>query len=71
MFRFLFGTGPDPGPPRPPPRPTMLIQARNEVGEVVLLEVPAPVKSDVHPRLLSPVSRSWSFRDYDSGRGRK
>jgi hypothetical protein len=66
MFRFLFGANPD-----PPPRPNMLIQARNEVGEVVLLEVPVPVKSDVHPVLLSPVSRRWSFRDYDSGRGRK
>jgi len=70
MFRFLFGMDPKPGPPRPPPKPTMVIQAMNDVGEVVLLEVPAPVRTDVHPILLSPVSRSWSFRDYDSGRGR-
>jgi hypothetical protein len=47
---------------------TMLIHARNEVGEVITMEVPAPIRSDLRPGLTSPVVRNQTFARYDTTR---
>jgi hypothetical protein len=65
MFRFLFGMDPAPGP-RPPPKPTMLVEARNEAGEIVLLEVPKPIRNDARPKSMLYAFQSRTFLNYDS-----
>lgn len=70
MFRFLFGMDPDPGP-RPPPKPTMLVEARNEAGEIVALEVPKPIRNDSHPKSALYAFQSRTFLNYDSGSDQK
>ena len=70
MFKFLFGMDPDPAP-RPPPKPTMLVEARNEVGELVLLEVPKPIRNDARPKSALHVFQSRTFLNYDSESDRK
>lgn len=47
---------------------TMLIHARNEAGEVITMEVPAPIRSDLRPGLTSPVVRNQTFARYDTTR---
>jgi hypothetical protein len=66
MFRFLFGTDPDPGPPRPHPKPRMLVESYNEVGEVVLLDVPKPIKNGSRPKSALYAFQSQTFLNYDS-----
>jgi hypothetical protein len=66
MFSFLFS---DAEPEAEPFKETMLITAWNEVGERILMEVPTPVRSDVHPRLRLPVGRNLTFLRYDTERG--
>ena len=72
IFRFLFGEEEEEesGVVHEPFRETMLIEARNEVGECVILEVPAPIRSDLHPKLVSRVGRNLTFLRYDTERGR-
>jgi hypothetical protein len=65
MFRFLFGMDPAPGP-RPPPKPTMMVEARNEAGEIVLLEVPKPIRNDARPKSMLYAFQSRTFLNYDS-----
>lgn len=68
MFRFLFSDA-EPEAEVEPFKETMLITAWNEVGERILMEVPTPVRSDVHPRLRLPVARNLTFLRYDTERG--
>jgi len=75
MFRnFLrFVSGYDEPEPIVPVRQsyadTILIHARNEVGEVITMQVPAPIRSDLRPGLMSPVVRNQTFARYDTTRG--
>lgn len=68
MFRFLFGGMTEELPVRQF-NPTMLVEAKNEVGEVVIMEVPKPIY--LHQGLMSRGHRNQSFRDYDSERGQR
>jgi hypothetical protein len=67
MFRFLFGGVTEELPVRQF-SPTMFIESKNEVGEMVILEVPKPYS---HPESGSHVSRNRSFLNYGSGHDRK
>jgi len=68
MFGFLFGHAPPPPPPQTY-EPMMLITTRNEVGELVLMEVPKPIKIERHPKLRLRAYSSQTFLRYDSERG--
>jgi hypothetical protein len=66
FFKLIFGH--DEQSPEPF-KETLLIPARNEVGECVFMEVPKPIRSDLHPKLTSRVGRNLTFLRYDIGRG--
>lgn len=63
MFRFLFGEREVVDPETF--KETMIIPAWNEVGECVFMEVPAPIRSGLHPKLTSRVARNLTFLRYD------
>jgi hypothetical protein len=66
VFKFVFGQ-----PEELPVRhfsPTMVIEAKNEVGETITLEVPKPY---LHPESGSRVSRNRSFLNYGSDHDQK
>lgn len=67
FLRFVTGYE-DPPAPIPHRSHTMLIHARNEAGEVITMEVPSPIRSDLHPELTSPVARNQTFARYDTTR---
>jgi hypothetical protein len=70
MFKFLFGNNEEPSPP-PPPKHTTLIKARNEVGELVLMEVAKPIRNVAHPKLSLHAFPSRTFLNYDNERDRR
>lgn len=65
FMRFLFGGDSPEARRREGFKETIFIEAYNEVGECVVLEAPSPVRSDLHPRLASPVARNLTFQRYD------
>jgi len=67
MFRFLFGEPEE--VEQVQFKETLIIPAWNEVGECVFLEVPAPIRSDLHPKLTSRVARNLTFLRYDTWHG--
>ena len=67
MFRFLFGEPEEVEPVQF--KETLIIPAWNEAGECVFLEVPAPIRSDLHPKLTSRVARNLTFLRYDTWHG--
>lgn len=67
MFRFLFG---EPEVVETVQfEETLIIPAWNEAGECVFLEVPAPIRSGLHPKLTSRVARNLTFLRYDTWHG--
>jgi len=70
FLRFIAGIEDVPSPPTPLRMctDTMFIDALNDAGELVVLEVPAPIRSDLHQGLTSPVVRNHTFLRYDTRR---
>jgi len=69
MFNFLFGEQEEEPEPAVRFKETLIIPAWNEAGECVFLEVPAPIRSDLHPKLTSRVARNLTFLRYDTWHG--
>lgn len=69
FFKLIFGSDEERATSPEPFKETLLIAARNEVGECVFMEVPKPIRSDLHPKLTSRVGRNLTFLRYDTLHG--